>query len=250
MIAAAVQQIFSAHDSEMMTPNRHALSDPEQLRGFFYWDERSTMYSALARKRVVPSALLDALHVTPHALVYWEPEFGRPDLTDYKFSIAPGSTEQIPHESTDTLPLTVAEAVAAWLVREAQRTRAAKGAAVRRGRAVSKSLLSWVAFDLLQAHKQSPPGPWLKKLIFLQLGLTPPSPKDIARYVAREQAAGLIAENKLIRSATVAAQVKVDPSNVSRWRKSKQFQDLVKHYTRILEEPRTRPTRLIKKPGK
>lgn len=203
------------------------------------------MYSVLARKAVVPPALLRAVQASPHALVQWKPESERLDLTHYKFSVLPGEEERMPHETTDDLPLTVAEAVSAWLVREAQRTKVAKGAAVRRGKAVSKALLSWIAFDLLRAHKQSPPGPWLRKLIFLQLGLAPPSPKEIERYVARERAAGLIAENKRISSAVVAAQVKVDPSNVSRWRKSKQFQDLVKHYAEILERPRTRPTRLI-----
>ncbi|TYL95942.1 hypothetical protein FXB40_13585 [Bradyrhizobium rifense] len=208
------------------------------------------MYSALARRGRVPPALLHAAQTTPHAPVHWDPEFEGVDLSDYKFSIGSGKEEQIPHDTTDILPLTVAEAVSAWLVREAQRTKSAKGAAVRHGKAVSKALLSWVAFDLLQAHKKTPPGPWLRKLIFLQLGLTPPSPKDIARYVAREQAAHLIAENKHIRSATVAAQVKVDPSNVSRWRKSKQFQDLVKDYAGLLDKPRSRPKRLIKKPGK
>ncbi|WP_271520322.1 hypothetical protein [Bradyrhizobium sp. CCBAU 53380] len=208
------------------------------------------MYSALARKVGVPPALLRAVQLTPHALVRWEPEFGDVDLTDRRFSISSGNEEQIPHETTDTLPLTVAEAVSAWLTREAQRTKRAKGAAVRYGKAVSKALLSWVAFDLLQAHKASPPGPWLKKLLFLQLGLTPPSPKEIARYVAREQAAKLIAANKLIPSATVAARVKVDPSNVSRWRKSKQFQGLVKHYAALAERPKARPTRLIKNPSK
>lgn len=233
-----------------MTQNRPAFSDTEQL-GFFYWDARSSMYSALARARVIPRALLRALLASPHALVYCETYSKGVDLTDLQFSIGPDKGEQIRPETTDALPVTVEEAVSFWLVREAQRTKTAKGAAVRHGKAVSKALLSWIAFDLLQAHKQSPPGPWLTKLIFVLLDLTPPSQKDIARYVAREQAARLIATNKLIRSASVAAQVKVDPSNVSRWRKSKQFQGLVRHYNEVLNRPRTRPTRLVeKKPRK
>jgi len=217
------------------------------MTGVYWWDLRDKMYSDL-ENRSIPGDLIDwARTGLSHAQVRWltVPAAGTV-ISDDQFEICEVPSGLDPEQllargaRLDEAPETVGEALAYGLSVELSRLREAKGAPVRLGKRLPRSTIAWIALDLLTSHVISPPGPYLKELLYALLGVGRPQDNDVKVFAARYRAAWIVAEDPDVDSERIAQKLGVDRSSISRWRKDPEFQRSVSN---LQNASRLRPKR-------
>lgn len=128
------------------------------------------------------------------------------------------------------------------------RRKGAQGAPVRAGGLLPRSIIAFVAHDLLRNYDVTSPGPYLMELISDLLGISQPRDEDVEYYTSREKAAYILAQAPHMSSEVVAKAVGVDRTSLSRWKKEPRFQERVLQVREVLEarERKSRKRKMIR----
>jgi hypothetical protein len=196
---------------------------------------RDAAFAQLKAKTIIPRELIDLVE-----------DFNGQALVQIVFSKTPdgagvqfGTTRKRKQNPDEQNLLTVSEALA-WFLRlelrtlkHAEKKRAA--APVRTSNLVPRSVISEIAMDLLDSCTDAP-GPFLNQLVRELLNVGTDKHGEPRQFEAQEQAASIVAQYPTVPTRALARVVKVNPSTVSRWRRSSEFQARVEEHKQIHEE--------------
>lgn len=216
-----------------------AVQYPKHDLGAEWWFTlRDEMYLALEGRAIPESLIHFASGFGYHLELEWRtaPVPGRP-ISEEDFEIfeleKPSSMYEQELLSSGSRrdgesPRTIAEALALVLSMELETLKkAGKKAPVRVGGLLPRSTIAFIAYDLLRGYEASPPGPYLLDLISELLDIPRHTDEGVRQFAARYRAAHIIAQAPHLESRTIAEELGVDPSSLSRWRRETKFQEMV-----------------------
>lgn len=247
----------------MQAKNRRAKSDPRpdsagpklvyphgDLSIEEWLETRSMMYSEL-RDRLIPADVIQAVQDgRQHAPVSWLSASGespKTDRDDVSPVVAPAPEPYRDEESieaqvsigeadlTDGWPKTAGETLAHFLSAEIEPIRRSSNSPARRGKHLPRATISWVANDLLEGCRRSPPGYYLKELLRKLLDADRLKKNQSKQYVARTGAVWIVAQAPERDSEEIARELGVDRSSVSRWRADPDFQRRVSNTRKYID---------------
>jgi hypothetical protein len=192
--------------------------------------------------------LRKAVTIIPRELIDLVEGFDRRTLVQVVFSKTPDEaglqfgikrTGKRKQNTDEQNALTASEALAYFLRTELRNLKYAekkrKAAPVRRSKLVPRSVISEIAMDLLDSCTDAP-GPFLNQLVRELLNVGTDKHGEPRQFEAQEQAASIVAQYPTVPTRALARVVKVNPSTVSRWRRSSEFQARVEEHKQIHEE--------------
>ena len=209
-----------------------------------YFDMKSAMYSELSRQipRVLPYVKMVETGA-PHAAVIWTSQrpIGGPQISDLEYSelILTSDSYQdsgisFGHTWDPNLWPQTAGEVIAFVLAEIFDVTEESNAPVRLKGNLAKTTINWIAYDLFDGYIHSVPGPFLNRLLFKILKVDRLKHSESKQHDARSRAAWVIAQTPDLDSQTIAQELDVDRSSVSRWRREKHFQKLVSNISKYV----------------
>jgi hypothetical protein len=197
---------------------------------------RDAAFAQLKAKTIIPRELIDLVEgFKGRALV--QIVFSKtPDGAGLQFGIKPTGKRK---QNTDEQNLLTASEALAWFLRLELRTlkhaeKKREAAPVRTSNLVPRSVISEIAMDLLDNCTDAP-GPFLNQLFRELLNVGTDKHGEPRQFEAQEQAASIVSQYPTVPTRELARVVKVNPSTVSRWRRSSEFQARVEEHKRIHE---------------
>jgi hypothetical protein len=192
--------------------------------------------------------------IIPHDLIDLVERFGERGLVQIVFfKTSDGAGLQFGIKPTGTRGqntdgpnlLTASEALAFFLRVELRNLKYAekkrKAAPVRTSNLVPRSVIAEIAMGLLDSYGGKP-GPFLTELFRELLNVGSDKHGAPRQLDAQEQAASILAQHPTARTRKLARKLNVNPSTVSRWRRSPEFQAKVEEAVETMRSWNQRAT--------
>src|SRR5262249_28174103 len=174
-------------------------------------------------RKSVFGKLRRAKTIIPHELIDLVDRFERRTLVQV---VSSGTSEGAGLQGGKQNLLMASEAMSFFLRMELRNLKSAekkrKGAPVRASKLVPRSVIAEIAMDLLEGcvAADEGPGPFLIELFRELLNVGTDKHGEPRQFEAQEQAASIVAQYPTVPTRELARVVKVNPSTVSRWRRS------------------------------
>jgi hypothetical protein len=184
------------------------------------WNHNRTAAFAQVRK---------AGTIIPHELLDLVEQLNYQALVQTVFYETSGGAGLRPRIKPTQKSLTASEALAFFLRIDLRQLKYAekqhKAAPARTLKLVPRSVIAEIAMDLLEncVAANRAPGPFLNELLRELLNIEGYKHGASRQWEAQEQAAFIIAQYPAVHTRELARIVKVNPSTVSRWRRSSEF---------------------------
>lgn len=195
-------------------------------------DTRFAMYSECRDHSLAPMEIIDAVETgVPEQPLFWVLSSGGLNESD-NVTVIPtlASTRygtEAPEELTKELPETTDELIAYLLSDQLDLSKTLKHAPARNGKCLPRATVAYIAYDLLVSSSR--PGPFLMELLKKLLDVDRSKIGQSKQYSARLAAVWIIAQAPQVDSQTVARELGVNRSSVSRWRSDPSFQKEVRN---------------------
>jgi hypothetical protein len=225
------------------------------------WNEvRKAAFDEL-RKYPIPESLIQAVQdFRPHAEVSWVTEQGKPaNINDpaepvvaspKKESKEMESTQQITshlaescfESESELFPRTAGDALAACLRPHLARLRRAKNAPVRAGKMLPRSTIATIAMDIFETNRLfgKVQGEELGQLLRELLDLDRPKVGADRQFVARHNAAWILAQDERVPTRELERALGVNASSISRWRKEPAFRQMIQNNRKAISDLKSR----------
>jgi hypothetical protein len=195
---------------------------------------------ARLRKTIIPHELVDLVENFGERTLVRIVFYKTSDGAGLQFGIKP--TGKRMQDTDESNAITASEALAFFLrvtlrdLKYAEKKR--KAAPVRTSNLVPRSVTAEIAMGLLDSCEaaKDAPGPFLTELFRELLNVGTDKHGEPRQFEAQEQAASIVAQYPTVPTRALARVVKVNPSTVSRWRRSSEFQARVEEHKQIHEE--------------
>jgi hypothetical protein len=188
------------------------------------------------RKYPIPESLIQAVqHFRPHAEVAWinkqgtaKPIVRKQAKEETKEAFAKLRTRR-DDLFDDSFPRTAGDALAVYLRAHLVKLRRANNAPVRVGKMLPRSTIATIAMEILDTNQLFgiTPGGELIQLLRELLDVDKNKAKADRQFVARYEAAWILAQDERVPTRELARALGVNASSISRWRREPAFREMV-----------------------